>query len=202
VRLPETASNGDHPIVEGAYMRAATVFIAIALLITMIVVDPGVSPAVVDAFSSISHNITAGLSAHPIEAVVALGTASFTVDPLDQTYTLAEWRQLRRVSASTERRMRKLGLGPRLVFLSQGRLGVTRKDDLAWEKAGGASSTSAQSADPPAVQRNTGRDTRAATTASVAKRAERKSAAPITSPPPVTAAPAELATTPESVNAA
>jgi hypothetical protein len=139
-------------------------------------IDLGIGNTFVDAFTAI-------LSAHPLEAVVALG--AFAVDPLDVTYTLAEWRQLRRVSASTERRMRRLGLGPRLVFLSQGRLGVTRKDDLAWAAAGGASGASAQSADPPAVTRNTGRDTRAATTASVASR-KRKAAAP----PPMAASPA------------
>ncbi len=179
----------------------ATSFIAfvVCLVPALVVVDPGIGNAFAATFTDIAHNITAVLSAHPLEAVVVLGTASFAVDPLDITYTLAEWRQLRRVSASTERRMRKLGLGPRLVFLSQGRLGVARKDDLAWMEAGGASSALAQSADPPAVKRNTGRDTRAATTASVARRAERKATA---APPPIAAASAEQHANTKSVNAA
>jgi len=100
---------------------------------------------------------------------------AFDVDPLDITYTLPEWRILRRISATTERRMRKLGVGPRLVALSPGRWGVTRRDDLAWVEAGGASGV--HSADPAPVMRNSGRDTRAATAASVAKRAQRKAAA-------------------------
>jgi hypothetical protein len=160
-------------------MRAivGSFFAAFCLYLLAQGIDPGIGHAVVDAFTDITRNITAILSAHPLEVVV-LGTASFAVDPLDITYTLAEWRQLRRVSASTERRMRKLGLGPRLVFLSQGRLGVTRKDDMAWLEAGGSSSASAQSADPPAVKRNTGRNTAAATAASLAKRKATSTAPP------------------------
>jgi hypothetical protein len=152
-------------------MRAIIRFIAFTfcLVPALVIVDPAIGNAFAATFSDIAHNVTASLSAHPLEAVV-LGTASFAVDPGDITYTLAEWRRLRRVSASTERRMRKLGLSPRLVFLSQGRLGVTRKDDLAWMEAGGASGASAQSADSPTAKRNTGRNTEKATAASVAKR--------------------------------
>jgi hypothetical protein len=152
----------------------AVIVIPAAILAFFQIVDPGIGHAVIDAFTDIAHNITAILSAHPFEAV-ALG--AFAVDPLDVTYTLAEWRALRRVSASTERRMRRLGVGPRLVALSPGRWGVTRRDDLSWAEAGGASGV-ALNAEPSAVKRNTGRDTRAATAASLAKRKATTTAPP------------------------
>ena len=57
-----------------------------------------------------------------------------------QTYTLDEWRKLRRISASTERRMREKGLGPNLVRLSATRWGVTVKADREWLAKGGAAS--------------------------------------------------------------
>jgi hypothetical protein len=62
----------------------------------------------------------------------------------DETYTLAEWRQLRRISPSTERRLRAKGLGPKLVHLSDTRLGVTVKSDREWIEAGGASASAAE----------------------------------------------------------
>jgi hypothetical protein len=172
----------------------AVIVIPAAILAFFQIVDPGISHAFVPAFTYILHNITAGLSAHPLEAVVALGTA-FPIDPLDRVMTLKEWRVLRRLSASTERRLRAAGLGPKITYLTQSLIGIRVRDDLQWLEAGGASGALAQSADPPAVKKNTGRDTRAATAASVAKR---KAAAPA----PTATSPAELATTPESVNAA
>jgi hypothetical protein len=56
----------------------------------------------------------------------------FAVDPDDRVMTLAEWRTLRRISASTERRMRAAGKGPKLTQLSDHLLGVTVRDDRAW----------------------------------------------------------------------
>jgi hypothetical protein len=149
----------------------------------------GIGYAAVATFTNAAHNITAIiLNAHPLEVV--LGTA-FAIDPLDRVMTLAEWRAKNRISASTERRMRKAGLGPRLVNISAGLLGVRVRDDLEWMERGGASGASAS---PPT--RNTGRDTRAATAASLKKRAERKAAAP-----PTAAEPSPQHTTAESVDA-
>jgi hypothetical protein len=65
-------------------------------------------------------------------------TPSFRIDPDDRVMTLEEWRNLRRVSASTERRMRDKGIGPRLTRLSATRWGVTVRDDKAWLASGGA----------------------------------------------------------------
>jgi hypothetical protein len=154
-------------------MRAAS-FIAFAffLVLALVIVDPGVSHAM----------------STPV-AMLLIGT-SFPIDPLDRVMTLKEWRTLRRVSASTERRMRKAGLGPKLIHISAGQLGVRVRDDLAWMEAGGASGAPGASTNPPT--RNSGRDTRAATAASVAKRAERKAAASTTTtaaPAPTTASP-------------
>jgi hypothetical protein len=143
---------------------------AICLVLALVIVDPGVSHAMLST---------------PF-AMLLIGTA-FPIDPLDKIMTLAEWRTLRRISASTERRMRKAGLGPKLVRISAGLIGVRVRDDIAWMEAGGTSCASGASPNPPT--RNTGRDTRAATAASVAKRKERKAAAP----PPPAAAPAEPA---------
>jgi hypothetical protein len=59
-------------------------------------------------------------------------TLSFAVDPGDRVMTLGEWRALRRISASTERRMRAAGSGPTLTHISDHLLGVTVRDDRAW----------------------------------------------------------------------
>jgi hypothetical protein len=56
----------------------------------------------------------------------------------NEVYLLDEWRRLRRVSASTERRMREKGIGPKLTHLSAGRLGVRVCDDRLWLEQGGA----------------------------------------------------------------
>jgi hypothetical protein len=174
-------------------MRAASfIAFAICLVPALVVVDPGIGNAFAATFTDITHNITAILSAHPFEAGVVLAT-TFAIDPLDRVMTLREWRTLRRVSATTERRMRAAGLGPKLIHISAGQLGVRVRDDIDWMERGGASGSSGASANPPT--RNTGRDTRAATAASVASR-KRKAAgsAPATAPPaPIAAAPAELA---------
>src|SRR5262249_21777457 len=145
------------------------------------------------AFSDISHNIAATLSARPFEAV-ALGT-TFAIDPLDRVMTLREWREFRRISATTERRLRKAGLGPKLIHISAGQLGVRVRDDVEWMERGGASGA-AQTV--PVVLRNSGRDTRAATAASLKKRAERKAA---DSPAPTAATSTEQSATTESANA-
>jgi hypothetical protein len=165
-------------------MRAivGSLFAAFGLYLLVTGIDSGISHAVVAAFTYITHNITAILSAHPFEAV--LGTA-FAIDPLDRVMTLREWRTLRRVSATTERRMRAAGLGPKLIHISAGQLGVRVRDDIDWMERGGASGASGASANPPT--RNTGRDTRAATAASVASR-KRKAAGSA----PAAAAPAPL----------
>jgi hypothetical protein len=63
----------------------------------------------------------------PIEQI-----SHFALDPDDRVMTLAEWRKLRRISASTERRMRAAGKGPKLTRLSDHLLGVTVRDDRAW----------------------------------------------------------------------
>jgi hypothetical protein len=174
-------------------MRAIVGSFFAALCLYLLVtygIDPGIGHAVIDAFTDIAHNFTAILSAHPLEAVAVLGTA-FPIDPLDRVMTLREWRTLRRVSATTERRMRAAGLGPKLIHISAGQLGVRVRDDIDWMERGGASGASGASANPPT--RNTGRDTRAATAASVASR-KRKAAgpAPTTAPPaPIAAAPAD-----------
>jgi hypothetical protein len=174
---------------------AAAIVIPAAVIAFLQIIDPsisngltGIGHAVVDAFT----NIAAILSAHPVETVVVLGTA-FPIDPLDRVMTLREWRTLRRISASTERRMRKAGLGPKLINISAGQLGVRVRDDVEWMERGGAS---VASANPPT--RNSGRDTAKATAASVAKRAQRKAAAaqaPTTAPkeafPKSPSAPAE-----------
>jgi len=137
-----------------AFAAAILVFVAVSLLM----IEPGVSHAI-----SSPH------------LAMLIGTA-FAIDPLDKVMTLAEWRELRRVSAATERRMRRAGLGPKLIHISAGLLGVRVRDDLEWMERGGASGPAAPSADAPIARRNTGRDTRAATAASLAKRAERKAA--------------------------
>jgi hypothetical protein len=59
-------------------------------------------------------------------------TSHFAIDPDDRVMTLAEWRTLRRISPSTERRMRAAGKGPKLTHLSDHLLGVTVRDDRAW----------------------------------------------------------------------
>jgi hypothetical protein len=59
-------------------------------------------------------------------------TSHFVLDPDDRVMTLAEWCALRRISASTERRMRAAGSGPKLTHLSDHLLGVTVRDDRAW----------------------------------------------------------------------
>jgi hypothetical protein len=139
-------------------MRATSfIAFAICLVLGLAIVDPGASHAML---------IT------PFE-VMLIGTA-FPIDPLDRVMTLKEWRALRRISASTERRLRAAGLGPKITYLTHYLMGVRVRDDLAWMEAGGASGASAQSADPPAVKRNTGPNTGPATAASVARRAERK----------------------------
>jgi hypothetical protein len=56
----------------------------------------------------------------------------------NDTYTLDEWRRLRGISASTERRMRAAGLGPELVHLTIQHLGVTVRADREWVQRGGA----------------------------------------------------------------
>ena len=149
-------------------MRATSfIAFAICLVLGLVVVDPGVSHAMSTPFE-----------------VMLIGTAftAFPIDPLDRVMTLKEWRALRRISASTERRLRAAGLGPKITYLTHYLMGVRARDDLAWMEAGGASGASAQSADPPAVsqpavKRTTGRNTGPATAASLAKRAERKAAA-------------------------
>jgi hypothetical protein len=139
----------------------ATGFIAfvIFLVLGLVIVDPGVSHPMLST---------------PFE--VMLICTVFPIDPLDRIMTLAEWRVLRRISASTERRLRAAGLGPKITHLTHYLMGVRVRDDLAWMEAGGASGASAQSADPAAVKRKTGRNTGPATAASVARRAERKAA--------------------------
>jgi hypothetical protein len=62
----------------------------------------------------------------------------FPINPGDRIMTLAEWRQLRRISASGEWRLRAKGLGPKLTHLSECRLGVTVRDDQEWLAKGGA----------------------------------------------------------------
>jgi hypothetical protein len=163
-------------------MRVIIRFIAFifCLVPALVVVDPGIGNAFAATFGDITHNITAILSAHPLEAVLA---TAFPIDPLDRVMTLKEWRTLRRISASTERRLRAAGLGPKITYLTHYLMGVRVRDDLAWMEAGGASGASAQSADPPAVKRRTGRNTGPATAASLAKRAERKAAEAATSVP-------------------
>jgi hypothetical protein len=116
-------------------------------------------------------------------------SSQFPIDPLDRVMTLKEWRALRRISASTERRMRKAGVGPKLVYISPAQLGVRVRDDLRWIEHGGAAGAPAQSADPPTARRSTGRNTAAATAASVAARTQRKVASTATA----TAAPVPIA---------
>src|SRR5262249_49337850 len=135
-------------------------FSLLVALLLVVVVDPSSTAAI--------------LSAHPLE-VVLIGT-TFAIDPLDRVMTLAEWRVLRRISASTERRMRRAGLGPKLLHISAGQLGVRVRDDIEWMERGGASGAPASTADVPVARANTGRDTTKATAASVAKRAKRKAA--------------------------
>ncbi len=147
-------------------MRATSfIAFAICLVLALVVVDPGVSHAMLSA---------------PFAAML-IGT-TFAIDPLDRVMTLAEWRTLRRISASTERRMRKAGLGPRLINISAGQLGVRVRDDIAWMEAGGASGESVPNANAPIARRNTGRDTRAATAASVVARQRKAGAATIAAP--------------------
>jgi hypothetical protein len=67
-----------------------------------------------------------------IAAIAAICTGRFAVDPGDRVMTLGEWRTLRRISASTERRMRAAGSGPTLTHISDHLLGVTVRDDRAW----------------------------------------------------------------------
>jgi hypothetical protein len=62
----------------------------------------------------------------------------------NECYTLEEWLALRRISRSTERRMRVRGLGPKLVHLSGSRLGVTVKADREWLAKGGAATVIAE----------------------------------------------------------
>jgi hypothetical protein len=151
-------------------MRATSfIAFAICLVLGMVIVDPG---------------LTHAMSSIPFAAML-IGTA-FPIDPLDRVMTLAEWRVLRRVSASTERRMRRAGIGPKLVRISAGLIGVRVRDDIAWMEAGGTSGAQGASANPP--MRNTGRDTRAATAASVAKRAQRKAVAEAPAAPAPTTA--------------
>lgn len=158
-------------------MRA--IAFAICLVLGLVIVDPSSSHAFIPAFSDITHSITAVLSAHPFEA--ALGTA-FAIDPLDKVMTLSEWRTFRRISAATERRLRKAGLGPKLIYISAGLLGVRVRDDREWMDRGGASGAPVPNADPPmARRRNTGRDTTKAIAARVAKR---RKATTIASPLP------------------
>jgi len=127
-------------------MRAIVGSFFAALCLYLLVtygIDPGIGHAVIDAFTDIAHNFTAILSAHPLEAVAVLGTA-FPIDQLDRVMTLKEWRALRRISASTERRLRAAGLGPKITYLTQSLIGVRVRDDLQWLEAGGASGALAQ----------------------------------------------------------
>jgi hypothetical protein len=99
-------------------MRATSfIAFAICLVLALVIVDPGVN--------------------HAVSAVLLIGTA-FPIDPLDRVMTLKEWRALRRISASTERRMRQAGLGPKITYLTHYLIGVRVRDDLAWMEAGGA----------------------------------------------------------------
>jgi hypothetical protein len=66
----------------------------------------------------------------------------FPINPDHRVMTLAEWRKLRNVSPSGERRMRKKGLGPKLTHLTERRLGVTVRDDREWIERGGATTES------------------------------------------------------------
>jgi hypothetical protein len=137
-------------------MRATSLIaFGIFLVLGLIVVDPGVSHA---------------MSSAPF-AVLLIATA-FPVDPVDRVMTLAEWRAKNRISASTERRMRKAGLGPKLIHISAGQFGVRVRDDIEWMERGGASGAPASDADAPT--RKTGRNTGPARAARLAKRARRK----------------------------
>jgi hypothetical protein len=62
----------------------------------------------------------------------------FPINPDDRVMLLAEWRRLRNVSPSGERRMRRKGLGPKLTHLTERRLGVTVRHDREWIERGGA----------------------------------------------------------------
>jgi hypothetical protein len=64
--------------------------------------------------------------------------SSFPINPDDRVMLLDEWRRLRNVSPSGERRMRKKGLGPKLTHLTERRLGVTVRHDREWIERGGA----------------------------------------------------------------
>ena len=64
--------------------------------------------------------------------------SSFPINPDDRVMLLDEWRRLRNVSPSGERRMRKKGLGPKLTHLTERRLGVTVRHDREWLERGGA----------------------------------------------------------------
>jgi hypothetical protein len=144
-------------------MRATSIiafigFLGIPLLVA--VVDPGMGSASAATFTDIAHALAATLSAHPFEA--ALGVTAFPINPLDRVMTLKEWRRLRRISASTERRLRAAGLGPKITRLTRHLIGIRVRDDLEWIEAGGAS---AQSEDPPAVKRRTRRNIEPATAA-------------------------------------
>jgi hypothetical protein len=141
-----------------AFAAAILIFTAVFLLI----IDPGVSHAI---------------SSTPYVAML-VGTA-FAIDPLDRVMTLAEWRAKNRISASTERRLRKAGLGPKLIHISAGQLGIRVRDDIEWMERGGASGAPVQSADHvPLARANVGRNTTKATAASMAKRAKRKATGP------------------------
>jgi hypothetical protein len=62
----------------------------------------------------------------------------FPINPDDRVMLLDEWRKLRKVSPSGERRLRKKGLGPKLTHLTERRLGVTVRHDREWLERGGA----------------------------------------------------------------